>query len=80
MPVKKTENRPKIAFTGTFHFHGEKKRWLKLYEDVFFRRCKNGGWNLHLLGGMGRERVKNQTLSGIIEKNNLACLTKNPYY
>ena len=25
MPVKKSKKRPKIAFTGTFYFHGKKK-------------------------------------------------------
>ena len=29
MPVKKPKKRPKIAFTGTFYFHGEKIKLLK---------------------------------------------------
>ena len=31
VPVKKPKKRPKIAFTGTFYFHNEKKNTLACY-------------------------------------------------
>ena len=42
--VKKVEKRPKMAFTGTFDFHGgKKKRWASsvLTRKIFHRREKN---------------------------------------
>ena len=35
--VKKTEKRPKKAFTGTFDFHGKKKHW---FLRIFFLEAK----------------------------------------
>ena len=36
LPVKKIKKSPKIAFTGTFYFHGEKKNTTKAYIDFQF--------------------------------------------
>ena len=43
MPVKKPKKRPKMAFTGTFDFHGKKKTLIKSASDKF-RQKVHGTW------------------------------------
>ena len=41
LPVKKIKKSPKIAFMGTFYFHGKKKHCLILIQHFALFLCKN---------------------------------------
>ena len=39
LPVKKSKKRQKMAFTGTFFFHGKKKHWMNEYDVMGINQC-----------------------------------------